>query len=1218
MAEMEDRRKRVVERDLQRFLSALETDLETMPPEVVCSRVARFFSVDLREVLAPASWSDLPMHVGHRCRGCDYLGYRWTKAGASTQEQQEQERERADYCWQTAERLGHLSRVRGLSEGACGKLLEGQIRSILDLSSVTAGNKVFEQHQALRASRTVLRQRAVSLRDASPAEIPDKAGTAALLPRYSDIQVAVSADYDVGSGLTFAFGYEILCFDEVPDDSGQPKFVARRMKRPMLVEQRKVEEEGDIFCQWLGHLVRDIMAADAAIRPIRRRRYPNRPDPTIQFYFWDRLTFDHLSRVMGRHLLRVQTEEMRTRTDISFTSWLFPAEQTLEDPGYIGRESPVTVVSDVINSLIAAPIPHHYSLIEVANSYRVPRRDGAKPYEYRVSPFYMDPLSDQIPPERGHEIWSKRTPYKDGDYQTHRVEVRSVVEEKLSAILSVVRRLVQDLADTLTAEAPRVADVMRPVHRLMGVPLDGQVLLQHTKLLAAAERLEVDLLIAMPPHEREARFQSMRLVAHLSGADRAAALDATDLSGLRGTARALAFRVSDRSRDVKMKEGEFLLSLMPEADQSLMSDWSVMKFKTEFPAVEMRCPSQQRDWHSRLRDELRVEIKGFDRARLLVVLMASDLLAAAIDAGVFDIEFDLRAGKFGIVDPVVIDFFTGQKLVPALEAIKAPPIALSRPLFTDPALIRVARGTPRRSAAVPAGDFIWNADVVAQERSGRSKADVAARLDSMFPHLTEKQREAVLEAATRRLTLWWGPPGTGKSATAVALLTTLVSEAHAGGRRLRIAVTGQTWVAIDNVLRKLPQEFDARDIRGARIARLTSGEGFDAVDPRLRPHAVSTKSDAAFPALCDRMQADDAIVVVGSTADQLFKICGRDLASCFDILLIDEASQMDVAHSVVCFTKLAPDASVVVVGDDLQMPPIHKVEPPKGVEHLLGSIYDFYVRYRGAAPEANTIPRVMLDRSFRSNREIIEFVREAGYGDQLEAAYPDLRIGFEKAPSSDRPSDWPDDLEWSDKYDFILQPEEPLVAVINSDIYSSQRNQEEADLVVSLVRRLYDRGLLDIEDRNERPYSPSAFFERGVGICTPHRAQQAAVLDGLFRHLPLQEVDQETMYNSVDTVERFQGQEKAVMIASFGLGDADQIGAEEEFLYSLNRFNVIASRAKAKLIVLVSRRLVDHLPRERKVLEQSRLLKHYADGFLRRAEAVSLPGFPTACEIKFR
>src|SRR5215510_15809794 len=97
------------------------------------------------------------------------------------------------------------------------------------------------------------------------------------------------------------------------------------------------------------------------------------------------------------------------------------------------------------------------------------------------------------------------------------------------------------------------------------------------------------------------------------------------------------------------------------------------------------------------------------------------------------------------------------------------------------------------------------------------------------------------------------------------------------------------------------------------------------------------------------------------------------------------------------------------------------------------------------------------------------------------------------------------------------------------------------------------------------PYT--TLFRSGVGVVTPHRAQQAAVLDRLDASLP-PGVDRASLYGAVDTVERFQGQEKAVMIASFGLGDVDQIAAEEEFLYSLNRFNVIASRAKAKLIVI--------------------------------------------------
>jgi hypothetical protein len=46
----------------------------------------------------------------------------------------------------------------------------------------------------------------------------------------------------------------------------------------------------------------------------------------------------------------------------------------------------------------------------------------------------------------------------------------------------------------------------------------------------------------------------------------------------------------------------------------------------------------------------------------------------------------------------------------------------------------------------------------------------------------------------------------------------------------------------------------------------------------------------------------------------------------FDFVVIDETSQMDVAHAV-------------LVGDPLQLPPIHQAEPPIGIEDLVGSIY---------------------------------------------------------------------------------------------------------------------------------------------------------------------------------------------------------------------------------------------------------------------------------------
>ena len=137
-----------------------------------------------------------------------------------------------------------------------------------------------------------------------------------------------------------------------------------------------------------------------------------------------------------------------------------------------------------------------------------------------------------------------------------------------------------------------------------------------------------------------------------------------------------------------------------------------------------------------------------------------------------------------------------------------------------------------------------------------------------------------------------------------------------------------------------------------------------------------------------------------------------------------------------------------------------------------------------------------------------------------------------------------------------------------------------------------------------------------MGIVTPHRAQQSAVFELLDRALP-PEFDRELLFSSIDTVERFQGQEKKVVLASFGLGDADQIASEEEFLYSLNRFNVTVSRARSKFVAVLSRPLVDYLPRDREVLEESRLLKHFVDGHLSTGHEIELPGLGI-CMVKTR
>ena len=56
----------------------------------------------------------------------------------------------------------------------------------------------------------------------------------------------------------------------------------------------------------------------------------------------------------------------------------------------------------------------------------------------------------------------------------------------------------------------------------------------------------------------------------------------------------------------------------------------------------------------------------------------------------------------------------------------------------------------------------------------------------------------------------------------------------------------------------------------------------------------------------------------------------------------------------------------------------------------------------------------------------------------------------------------------------------------------------------------------------------------------------------------------------VGTVDKFQGQEGAVVVFSMATSGADDLPRTVEFLYSLNRLNVAVSRARALAVLVAS------------------------------------------------
>jgi DNA replication ATP-dependent helicase Dna2 len=85
------------------------------------------------------------------------------------------------------------------------------------------------------------------MNDNAPADIPNRAGTSAVLPSFADIKVFLSADFDVATGLTFALAALVdYGVPNAPRDPARQNAYGRERenrRRPLLVEQRSIEEE---------------------------------------------------------------------------------------------------------------------------------------------------------------------------------------------------------------------------------------------------------------------------------------------------------------------------------------------------------------------------------------------------------------------------------------------------------------------------------------------------------------------------------------------------------------------------------------------------------------------------------------------------------------------------------------------------------------------------------------------------------------------------------------------------------------------------------------------------------------------------------------------------------------------------------------------------------------------------------------------------------------
>jgi predicted DNA helicase len=464
------------------------------------------------------------------------------------------------------------------------------------------------------------------------------------------------------------------------------------------------------------------------------------------------------------------------------------------------------------------------------------------------------------------------------------------------------------------------------------------------------------------------------------------------------------------------------------------------------------------------------------------------------------------------------------------------------------------------------------------------------------PSLNPSQKDAVRAALrTDDVHLIHGPPGTGKTTTAVECIRQCVARGES------VLATGASNTAVDTLLGALEaQGVDA--VRLGHPARVTEALHACTLDVRIEDNATYQRSQAvreeAFEVL-DRQ--DDYTVPSGrwrrgmsdekirslaeegrgsrgvpaetieemaewlrlrEEADELFEkadrleqtavdevvaaadvVCttnstaGSDLLDdqTFDTLVVDEATQ---ATAPSCWIPMTHADRAILVGDHKQLPPTIQNEEAAR-QGLRYTLFERLAAHHETDPEAPGTIRSLLRTQHRMHEAIMGFSSRRFYDDRLEAdetvrthTLAALGVTGEALPPAERE---------------ILDPAAALVFVDTTALDApelqrrgshSRENPREAEIVARLTRTLLDTGI-----------APSQ-----IAVVAPYD-DQVDRLDGMLAGDGLE----------VNTVDGFQGREKEVVLVSLvRSNDRGDIG----FLNEPRRFNVALTRARRKAVVV--------------------------------------------------
>jgi hypothetical protein len=1161
-------------------LNAYLADLERVDFPIFFQSVDHFFRQDLPRVLSAPDWTTLDWHVDSRCSACDFLGHRnWLRAS----DRATLDAHRDHYCVPAAQDTGHLSRLATLSRGSRKTLQDAGHANISAVSTVPPTDPVFDQHNALKADRNHLPHRAAAL---LTGDVTVAAETTTIdFPKYADLQIFITVNFDPGTGLLCALGSEARFRQRTP--YGQTSTIHRTwINEAQTLLTPTLDEERNVVISFLSRIAEIFSFAHD---PAADRGGPLATKTSVQVYFWDNRQFEELARAIGRHLNAIVMPQ--TEAYLRGLAWLFPPEQLLEDDE-ITVANPITFLKSVIQRDLRLPVSHCLTLFNVAEVYHNAQFTPAIP-----GSFYRDPFSDMIPRERIYEIWAQEPLIKVGTTQKTRsqciADYSDVVKKQVASLRNIVWKFAADMTGRLNFAA-RPLSIGVPFN-FQGMSEDGRLWYGWALLEEACDIVELRRMWTAEPEELEANYSILRFSQLLT----------TEPNG------DMVYQVRPSSRDCKFRDHESFVALQDDSIPGFLD----LRVRDVLEGSSLQqVPVQDRN--RKLANIFSGTLIAFDRSNLTARIAlstfrsADDIRDILIGNGAVDLAEDVSL--VGTAGPKMAD-----RVKDCLREIGRPPIAVAA-AATYAALGHVlGQNPPRNDTVTPVARILWDAPALAVEDTGLPDETIQTVLqavaDTNWP-LNASQRSALVHCLSHRLSIVWGPPGTGKTTTAASLIVARILAARQLGHNIRILVTGPTYTAWEKLFGETLELLERTHQSGISCYRIYSSTHPDRAPlPASNNHVQDVEAmrdDPDFQTLWTELQNPSRIVLVGTVAHQCYRIAkqGADaaMAEAFDLVIIDESSQLDVGKALFPLCLLSPQSETALFGDHLQMPPVIATQPPLNAEWLVGSIQE-YLRSRYQFP----LQELLIN--YRSAAAFVEFGKRIGYPTDLSSHSENLRLHL-MAGGDGTPAAWQSTVPWFSGLEEILDPRRRLVAVTYEDGKAGQANAFEADIACSIVQQLFFAfsGFLDGEKDtagnvvapNHAAHDPNVFWDRGIGVVTPHRAQRALIVRRLREMFPTHHPQQ--IDAAVDTVERFQGGQRDTIVISFGVGDPDLISDEESFLLQLERTNVAISRARAKCVLLISEDLAYHLPSDRETILTSKAVKTYVSDFCRQTEQVQV------------